>query len=174
MTNMIITCARNLEQDAKEEVRYILREFGDEEADVRITNMSGILTANTYLDPLQVIKYIREKIVDEPWSVRYSLKIVPIEEVVETEYNSISDALSKMTEKIKQDETYRISIKKRNSTISSNEIISKIAPQINRKVDLEHYDWNVVVEIMGGITGLSVIKDDNILSVVKTKRAMSE
>ncbi|MDC0451216.1 hypothetical protein OAL59_04700 [Nitrosopumilus sp.] len=56
MMNLIITCARHLEEDTGEELRDILDELGDSEIEVSISDMSGILTAQTKLDPIEVVK----------------------------------------------------------------------------------------------------------------------
>ena len=60
--NLILTCARNLEHDAKNEIKQIFEELGDEDSKITITSMSGILTCITKLDPLLVIEKIKEKI----------------------------------------------------------------------------------------------------------------
>ncbi|MFB5604151.1 MAG: RNA methyltransferase, partial [Candidatus Nitrosomaritimum aestuariumsis] len=71
--NLIITCARHLEPEASEEITKILEDFGDSEPKITITNMSGILTVKTQLEPVEVVKKIKEMILDEPWSIRYCL-----------------------------------------------------------------------------------------------------
>jgi len=77
--NLIITCPRHLESDTEEELRDILEELGDSEPIITITNMSGILTAQTKLVPVQVVEKIKEMILDEPWSIRYCSRIIPIQ-----------------------------------------------------------------------------------------------
>ena len=80
--NLIITCARHLEPETKQEISTILEEIGDSEYSINITNMSGILTVETKLDPIEVIKKIKENVLDEPWSVRYCLRIIPIQKIM--------------------------------------------------------------------------------------------
>jgi tRNA acetyltransferase TAN1 len=82
--NLIITCARHLEHDAEEELENILEEMGDSEYTITITKMSGILTANTSLEPTEVIRKVKEKLLDEPWSIRYCLRIIPVQKVTDT------------------------------------------------------------------------------------------
>jgi tRNA acetyltransferase TAN1 len=57
--NLIITCARHLEPETQEEITKILGEFGDDEPKITITSMSGILTAITNLDPINVVEKIQ-------------------------------------------------------------------------------------------------------------------
>ena len=172
--NLIITCARHLEPETEEELMSILDDFGDSEPIISITNMSGILTAKTNLDPIETVKKIKEMILDEPWSVRYCLRIIPIQKIIESEIDEIEKAVSELSEQILDDETYRISIEKRNSDLSSKEIITKIADKIKNKVSLEFPDKVILIEILGNKTGISILKKSDVLSIEKTKRSISE
>jgi tRNA acetyltransferase TAN1 len=53
-------------------------------------------------------------------------------------------------------------------------LITKIAKNIKNKVSLENPDKIIQIEILGGITGMSILKKSDILSVEKTKRSMSD
>jgi len=174
MMNLIITCARHLEEDTEEELRDILDELGDSEIEVSISDMSGILTAQTKLDPIEVVKKMKEMLLDQPWSIRYCLRIIPIQKVIETKIEVIEMAISNISNQIIDGETYRILIEKRNSDISSKEIITKIAHEIKNKVSLDFPDKIILIEILGGMTGISILKEADILSIEKTKRSMSE
>ena len=174
MMNLIITCARHLEEDTEEELRDILDELGDSEIEVSISDMSGILTAQTKLDPIEVVKKMKEMLLDQPWSIRYCLRIIPIQKVIETKIEVIEREISNISNQILDGETYRILIEKRNSDISSKEIITKIAHEIKNKVSLDFPDKIILIEILGGMTGISILKEVDILSIEKTKRSMSE
>jgi tRNA acetyltransferase TAN1 len=172
--NLIITCARHLEPETEEELMSILDDFGDSEPKITITNMSGILTAETKLDPVETVKKIKEMILDEPWSVRYCLRIIPIQKIIESQIDEIEKTVSEMSDQILDDETYRISIEKRNSDLSSKEMITKIADKIKNKVSLEFPDKVILIEILGNKTGISILKKADVLSIEKTKRSISE
>jgi tRNA acetyltransferase TAN1 len=122
------------------------------------------------IDPKEIIKKIHEKIEDEPWTMRYALRVIPIFATVNTDAESIRNAVMAQIHKLKPEDTYRITIEKRHSAISSSQIITQIADQIKNKVSLEKYDWIVLVEIIGKISGVSILKDKDILSVEKEKR----
>ena len=172
--NLIITCSRHLEPEAEQEISQILEEMGDSEPVIKITKMSGIITIDTTLEPTEITKKIREKILDEPWSIRYCLRIIPIQKVTETNVEQIREKVECMKEEISSDESYRILIEKRNSDISSKEIISKIAEIFKNKVSLEFPDKIILIEILGNKTGVAIIKNKDILSLEKTKRSISE
>ena len=172
--NLIITCARHLEPETKEEISRFLSDFGDPESQIIITSMSGILTVKTKLEPVDTVRKMGKIIEDEPWSIRYCLRIIPIQKLSKTTIDEIEKVVDELINEIKKDETYRISIEKRNSSISSQELITKIAQKIKNKVSLENPDKIIQIEILGGITGVSIIKRDEILSVEKIKRSLSE
>lgn len=172
--NLIVTCPRHLEPETEEELIDILEEFGDSDVKVSITNMSGILTVDTNLNPIEVVKKIKERLLDEPWSVRYCKRIIPIQKVVESKIEEIEKSVSELSNQIFDEETYRISIEKRNSDLSSKEIITKIADKIKNKVSLEFADKIILIEILGNKTGISILKKTDILSTEKTKRSTSE
>jgi len=172
--NLIITCPRHFEEEASEEIKRILIELGDQEPKIIISSMPGILTGITSLNPIESIEKIREKILDEPWSIRYCLRIIPIQGVCKTNIKEIEDEILKKIGVIKSEDSYRITIEKRNSKVSSDEIISKIAKNISNKVSLNSPDWVILIEIIGDEAGVSVIRNNNILSVEKTKRSLSD
>jgi tRNA acetyltransferase TAN1 len=172
--NLIITCARHFEDDTEQEIKNILENIGDSQPQITITDLSGILTVQTSVDAADVIKKIQQRLEDEPWSIRYILRAIPIFQTVNTDVQEIAKSSIEQAKKIKPNETYRITIEKRNSGASSSEIINEIADNLKNKVSLEKYDWIILVEILGGITGVSVVKDDEILSVERTKRKSLE
>ena len=172
--NLIVTCARNLEGDAEEEIIDILDELGDPDVKISVSNMSGIITIQTKLDPIEVVRKMKEILLDEPWSIRYCLRVIPIQKIVETNLEKIEEGISSISDKIEDNESYRILIEKRNSNISSKEIITNIANQIKNKVSLDFPDKIILIEILGIVTGISLIKKSDILSLEKTKRSMSE
>ena len=172
--NLIVTCARNLEGEAEEEIMDILDELGDPDVKISVSNMSGIITVQTKLDPIEVVRKMKEILLDEPWSIRYFLRVIPIQKIVETNLEKIEECISSISDKIEDNESYRILIEKRNSDISSKEIITNIANQIKNKVSLDFPDKIILIEILGIVTGISLIKKSDILSLEKTKRSMSE
>lgn len=172
--NLIITCARHLETETRQELMGILEKLGDSEPTITITNMSGILTAETKLEPIEVVKKIKGMLLDEPWCIRYCLRIIPIQKITETKIESIEEGITDLIKLISNGESYRISIEKRNSNISSQELISRVAKKIENKVSLEFPDKIILIEVLGNKTGIAIVKKEDILSVEKTKRSISE
>jgi len=168
--NLIITCARSLESETKNEISKILDELGDQEPEILNVGMRGILMVNTVIEPSKIIDYVKNKMVEEPWLIRYCLRIIPIQMITETEIDKIKQNVIKLKDTIQKNDSYRITIEKRNTDISSTEIITEIANIFPNKVSLNQPDWIVLIEILGNDTGISILKDDELFSLDKAKR----
>jgi len=168
--NLIITCARSLESETKNEISKILDELGDQEPEILNVGMRGILMVNTIIEPSKIIDYVKNKIIEEPWLIRYCLRIIPIQMITETEIDKIKQNVIKLKDTIQKNDSYRITIEKRNTDISSTEIITEIANIFPNKVSLNQPDWIVLIEILGNDTGISILKDDELFSLDKAKR----
>jgi len=168
--NLIITCARSLESETKNEIRKILDELGDQEPEILNVGMRGILMVNTIIEPSKIIDYVKNKMIEEPWLIRYCLRIIPIQMITETEIDKIKQNVIKLKDTIQKNDSYRITIEKRNTDISSTEIITEIANIFPNKVSLNQPDWIVLIEILGNDTGISILKDDELFSLDKAKR----
>jgi len=168
--NLIITCARSLESETKNEISKILDELGDQEPEILNVGMRGILMVNTIIEPSKIIDYVKNKMIEEPWLIRYCLRIIPIQIITETEIDKIKQNVIKLKDAIQKNDSYRITIEKRNTDISSTEIITEIAKIFPNKVSLNQPDWIVLIEILGNYTGISILKDDELFSLDKAKR----
>ena len=168
--NLIITCARNLESETKNEIKKIFDELGEQEPEILNVGMRGILMVNTIIEPSKIIDWAKNKIAEEPWLIRYCLRIIPIQSITETEINKIKQNVIKLKGRIQKNDSYRITIEKRNTGISSNEIITEVAKIFPNKVSLNQPDWIILIEILGNKTGISVLKDDELFSLDKSKR----
>jgi len=168
--NLIITCARSLESETKNEIRKILDELGDQEPEILNVGMRGILMVNTVIEPSKIIDYVKNKMIEEPWLIRYCLRIIPIQMITETEIDKIKQNVIKLKDTIQKNDSYRITIEKRNTDISSTEIITEIAKIFPNKVSLNQPDWIVLIEIIGNETGISILKNDELFSLDKAKR----
>ena len=168
--NLLVTCARNLEPETKNEIGKILDGVGDQEPEILNDGMRGILLVKTSIETSRIIEWVKDKVVEEPWLIRYCLRIIPIQTITETEMDKITESVIKLKDVIKQDDSYRITIEKSNTDVSSTEIITDIAKIFPNKVSLNQPDWIVLIEILGDKTGISILKDSEIFSLDKTKR----
>ena len=167
---LLVTCARNLETETKNEIGKILGEIGDQEPEILNIGMRGILMINTNIESSKIIDWVKDKVVEEPWLIRYCLRMIPIQSITETEMSKIIENVTKLKNVIKQNDSYRITIEKRNTDMSSAEIITEIAKIFPNKVSLNQPDWVVLIEILAEKTGISILKENEIFSLDKAKR----
>jgi len=168
--NLLVTCARNLETETKNEIGKILDEIGDQESEILNVGMRGILMVNTSIEPSKIIDWVNDKVVEEPWLIRYCLRMIPIQSITETEMSKITKEVIKLKDVIQQNDSYRITIEKRNTDMSSNEIITEVAKIFPNKVSLNQPDWVILIEILADKTGISILKENEIFSLDKAKR----
>ena len=168
--NLLVTCARNLETETKNEIGKILGEIGDQEPEILNVGMRGILMVNTNIESSKIITWVKDKVVEEPWFIRYCLRMIPIQTITETEMSKITENVTELKNVIKQNDSYRITIEKRNTGMSSTEIITEIAKIFPNEVSLNQPDWVILIEILGDKTGISILKDSEMFSLDKAKR----
>ena len=168
--NLIITCQRNLEDPTILEIQNFLERFGDKDAVIEKTVFSGIIQVETKLDIICLLDNFREIIEDEPWLIKYCSRIIPIQEECESKLDKIKDKVISLSHIIKKNETYRITIEKRQSSLHTKDIISEIANSLSNKVSLENSDWEIIIQVLRNRTGISIIIPNSILSVEKEKR----
>ncbi len=84
------------------------------------------------------------------------LRVIPVDEVLEPYVEDVAErAWSLAEEKIPQESTYRVTIegghlywRKNGQWAHTIDAIKYIASKIDRKVDLENYDWIVYVRVL--------------------------
>ncbi len=166
--NLLISTYRNRENDCVSELWYLFREIGDDQAEAQKTRTSGLVTVKTKLDPFEAVRKLEAMAKERPWDFRYVLKLTPIEVVVPTSLEEISKAASELAErKIPIDESFRVTVNKRATALRTHDIIEAIASRISRKVDLTNPDRVVQVEVLADVTGISVLKPEEVVSIVK-------
>jgi tRNA acetyltransferase TAN1 len=167
--NLLATTYRGIERNACSELGYLLEQIGDSTPSVKRSGVSGLIAAKTAIDSIQAIRRLRETLHERPYEFRYLLRVIPIERVVRTDLGEIENVTKELCAKIGEEETFRVTVEKRFTSLSSHEIIEAVAANIKRKVDLTKPDWVVLIEVVGGSTGVAVVLPDDVLSVMKEK-----
>ena len=106
---------------------------------------------------------------ERPYEFRFALRIIPIERVVPTSLEDIKQAASELAKRIGENETYRVTVEKRFTELHSAEIIEAVATDIKNKADLKNPNKILLIETLGALTGLSIVKPQEIISVQKEK-----
>ncbi len=167
--NLLITTSRGNEEDACSEIWYLLGEIGDSAAKVDKTGITGLVAAKTAFDPFEVIEEFRKVLKERPYEFRYTFRVIPIEKVVRTDLGEIERAATRLASRIKENESFRVTVEKRFTDTSTQDIIEAAAANIERKVSLSSPDKIILIEVVGGLTGISIIRSEQILAVMKEK-----
>ena len=152
------------------ELFYLLKdELGDPAPVADRTGIRGLVAAKSSFNPCEIIEKFRALLQERPYEFRYALRIIPIEKVVPTEIDKIKSVATELAANIKENETFRVTVEKRFTTIHTRELIEAVATNIERKVNLENPDKILLIEVVGGLTGISLIQSEDILAVIKEK-----
>ncbi|HYA55576.1 MAG TPA: THUMP domain-containing protein [Nitrososphaerales archaeon] len=122
-------------------------------------------------NPKALMSFITEFVRSEPFKVRYIMRIIPVDRVVDTKVEGIVKAVKELAPAIGPGETFRITIEARDSPYNDRELIDAIADAVDRKVDLDSPDRVVLLQIFGEYAGISVISPHDIISIQKLKRS---
>ena len=168
--NLIISTSRGNERNTCSEMWYLLGEVGDRGSTIETTSVVGLVIAKTKLDPVKAVHDLRNLLKERPWEFKYTLKLAPIKKVVNAKLEEIEKAGLELADGIQENEKFRVTVEKRHTDLSSKTIIDTVAKRVTRTVDLDSPDKILLVEIIGELAGLALIKPDDILSVEREKR----
>ncbi|XHH08659.1 MAG: THUMP domain-containing protein [Candidatus Bathyarchaeia archaeon] len=168
--NLLASTARGNERPMVNEILFLLKDqLCDQEASAVKTGIRGLIVAKTSLDPHDAIEKLHVLLNEHPYEFRFALRIIPIERVVPTELEAIKQAALELAKRIGETETYRITVEKRFTSLHSTDIISAVASEITCKADMTNPDKILLIEILGAVTGISLVKPSEIISVLKEK-----
>lgn len=163
---LLITTRRGEEFVGKFEAEEIFAILGIE-AKVEETGIRGLLFAEVD-DALGAIRGISKLINEKSELFSHTIRYIPLEKITRTDLGEMKKAVRELIGKIGEDESFRITVEKRHTSLHTREIIEEVAKEVRRKVNLKNPDWVVLIEVFGGKTGISVIKPEDILSVAKS------
>jgi len=172
--NLLVASPRDRERAAKSEVLYFIGDLlGDSELRVAHTHISGLLACKTSLNPFEVVKNLREFALENAYQFRFAIRFTPLEECVDSNIEDIVEATKRLLPKIGDDESFRVTVRRRHTELEHMDIVIAVAEEIPRKVNLDAPDKTVLVEVVGEWTGLSVLSgEDDILSIMSMRDDM--
>ncbi len=166
--NLIATCGKDMEFDAAFELRRLLSMLGDTEAEIWESEIKGLILGSTRQDPNSIVVGLRKLLKEKPWEFRLLRRVIPIEIVVKTDLNEISMACKQLSREIDAHKTFRITLEKRHSKITSKDIIDAAAEHVSSPVDLKNPDKVILIEVVGNLTGISLLEaEKSILNINK-------
>jgi tRNA acetyltransferase TAN1 len=171
--NILATSEPWSESEACGELWMLLRKAGDNAPEVDYSIVRGLITAKTSLNPIEALKKFRFFFHENPDDVKFLLRVIPMERVVRTDLEEIVKASKILSSVIEEEDSFRITLEKRKTDLRSREVIEAVAKVINRKVNLTEPNWIIQIEIVGKVTGISVLKTDELLNIQKERFNLS-
>ncbi len=173
--NLLVSTSRYNETNAKSELWFILLMCGDTYPIISGIQFPGLITALTNLNSKQVLSKIKKFQKKNPNCFQFILKIVPIDFTCETDTKTIKYLIQEHHKDfLNEGESFKIILKRRHhEKIERDHFIEAIASTIDYKVDLENPDKIIRVEILGNITGISFLKESEIINVKNEKTSFS-
>lgn len=164
---LLVSCQKGHEASASSEIFFALTkklEIDESAIYVRDTRISGLITVKLSedLDYRDIIRSLMRLDEETPFFM-HCLKIKPIQHVVDEGIDSVVDKIKQIDDK--RDGSFRITVSKRHTPLSSMDIISPVADLYpDNTVDLENPDWEILVEIIADQIGISIIEPELIYS----------
>ncbi|MFQ5831209.1 MAG: THUMP domain-containing protein [Candidatus Thorarchaeota archaeon] len=134
------------------------------------TPISGLLACRTALNPIEVVHRLREFAFENPYQFRYAIRFTPLEFCVRSDISEIVRVAEMQCTRIKDDESFRVTVRRRHTTLKTMDVITEVAAVIPRRVDLDNPDKTLYIEIVGDWTGVSLLKpEEDILSIMSMR-----
>jgi tRNA acetyltransferase TAN1 len=168
--NLLVTSTKGLEAKASAEFKEVALLSGTRKVTIERSAYDGVLEVEVE-DPRALLAFITEFVRSEPFKVRFIMRIIPVNRVVDTKLEAIVEAVKELSAEIGHSESFRITIEARDSPYEDKELIDAIADVVDRKVSLDSPDKVILLEIFGEYSGISVLGPNDIVSVPKLKRA---
>ncbi|MDE1857949.1 MAG: THUMP domain-containing protein [Thaumarchaeota archaeon] len=165
-----MTSAKGLEAKASAEFKEIALLSGIRKVVIDRSAYDGVIEVDVE-NPKALLSFLTDFVRSEPFRVRYILRVIPVDKVVDTKAAEIVKAVKELSTSIGPGETFRITIESRDSPYTDKQLIDALADVVDRKVSLDSPDKIVLLEIFGEYAGVSVISPHDIVSIQKLKRA---
>jgi tRNA(Ser,Leu) C12 N-acetylase TAN1 len=163
---LLVSHPRGRYGKARREILRTLRRLGDGRPVVERTAVHGIALVHTGLDGREVAHRCRELFL-EGFAFEHAVKWVPVDYWCEPDLEAMRNLLAeKVCDQIAQNETWGMKVEKRRwQRYSTRDIVVHLAGAIDRRVDLDHPDKLVRVDVVGGQVAVSVLRPGDIFSI---------
>ena len=164
--NLLVSCSWGAHHGARAEIIRLLKRLGDEHPLVKHTPAKGLIGVRTVLPAREVTKGLRAMVAEDPSLLYHTRKWVPVDLWTRSDIDSMKEAVMEIRDRIKDGETWRMTVEKRRYTACHRiEIIKVLAELIGAKVDLDHPDKILRIDLIGRYAAISVLTPEEIFSL---------
>jgi tRNA(Ser,Leu) C12 N-acetylase TAN1 len=162
---LLVSYQRRHYGKARREILLVLGRLGDPRPSVERTAVDGIALARTTLDGRDVVHRCRELFLHD-FAFEHAVKWVPVDYWCDTDLQAIRRILAeKVRDRIAPEETWGMEVAKRRwQRFHTQEIVANLAGAIDRRVDLDHPNKLVRVDVIGREVAISVLQPGEVFS----------
>ncbi len=165
--NLLLSCRRFQEAESCQELRRIM----DDEPTLgtlewcKLTGISCLVVGKIDSDAHQFVTRLGQIVKKMPWIVQDLLKIHAIDLIVDSTMDAIRAGSKKLAKKMTKTTSFRVNLNRRDTDLDRKELLHEVAIQFPGKVDLEDYEFVVAVEMLGPVTGLALLREEEIVTL---------
>ncbi len=162
--NLLVTCPRGIEDKIASNLYFILKsDLLDSQAECELSSYPGVVYAYTSKSLSHVISFIKNKLNENKWYLGNFSRLIPLHKTTDLNEDEIIRASLELAAQIKIGEKFKIQVNNRGKKFNTQILINKIACKIDRRVDLEHPDKIILLEVLDGFCGVSLLDDSLIV-----------
>lgn len=167
--NLLVTYDPSHTSSAKNEVQSLL-ESVETDAEFLESDIAGLFLLTTSKDPKQITRELRDVVEEDPEQYKYTFHWIPIEKWCKSDVNDLTREMKSIDARIKDDETWKLDLGKRQHQARSTDLIIKLTENINHpKVDLKNPQKIVKVEIVGDQAGIALLDRNELLDIARMR-----
>ncbi len=157
--NLLVSTGRGLEERCIDTLREIMGDV-DEGFSAHPARFSGLVTAAATIPSRDAVRHIAEVVEREPWHNLIVKRVVPVDLVVLTDEARIVDGFRELLKMRPPhpSESFRVTLRRRGARLDRDRLIRSVADLFDNRVDLERPDLEARIEVLGGETGLSILR----------------
>lgn len=169
-TRFLVTSITRFELDSASEVWHALRATGVcKNAEVffikrKKKRLQGLFGVIFNKDPIYAIEKVKQYLMDHPWVMKFTQRIIPIEYVANNVQDLVYFVEKTSSSKISDNDAWKIQVRKHYAKISKNKLIEEIANVIKKgHVNLIEPTWVINIEVVIDTYAASIIRPNQVI-----------
>jgi tRNA acetyltransferase TAN1 len=169
--NLLVTFHPNQAGLAEREVRKRVEDVGGHVEDIERSSIDGVFCVRLAGDAKEIVSSLHSEFQEAPEMLVHTYHWVPIDVWVEANEEVMIDTVKDLAQGIGENEKWMMHVHKRHHPKHSEELMLTLTGPIRKgKVDLKHPEKIIVVEVLGGMAGLSLLAKDQLINVNRLRQ----
>lgn len=163
--DLLVSHQRGRYRKARREILRTLKRLGDQHGAVERTEVQGIALVHTALDAREVVHHCRE-LFEQGFGFEHAIKWIPVDFWCESNLDTLRLRLAEVAgPRIAPNETWGMRVDRHGwQRYRTPQIVTHLAGAIDRRVELDHPDKVVRIDIVGEHAAVSILRPDDIFS----------